>query len=138
MKYLAKSKGVILGIAVIAVAGLLAKTDKGVVFLVSKMFSPHYDDVDYSYYYINVTKIVWDAEEGEFRSEGSWYWSGSGYAPYSFDHYNTASRGENGGFNSAGCHIIFGHTEDVNLTHAFDSNVDENNKDDELVDLGTY
>ena len=33
--------------------------------------------------------------------------------PILLDHYNTAYRGENGGFNSAGYHIIFGHTEDV-------------------------
>ena len=98
---------------------------------------PHYAAVDYSYYYINVTKVVWDAEEGEFRSEGSWYWFGSGYRPYSLDHYNNASIGENHELTSSGYHIIFGHTENVNLTHAFDSDVDENSRDDELAALGT-
>ena len=85
---------------------------------------PHYADVDYSYYYIHVTEIVWDAEEGEFRQKGMWHWYGTGYAAYSLDHYNNASytreRSVSNEFTSSGYHIILGHTEDVNLTHAFD------------------
>ena len=95
---------------------------------------PHYADVDYSYYYIYVTEIVWDAEESEFRMKGHNYWYGTGYAANSFDHYNNASyNGESGEFESAGYHIIWGHTENVNLTHAFDSDVDDSNKDDNLA-----
>ena len=95
---------------------------------------PHYNAVDYSYYYIHVTEIVWDAEEGEFRRKGQWYWSGADYAPYSLDPYNTADyNGESGEFDGAGYHIILGHTENVNLTHAFDSDVDASNKDDNLA-----
>ncbi len=98
---------------------------------------PHYADVDYSYYYIHVTEIVWDAEEGEFRQKGMWHWYGTGYAAYSLDHYNNASytreRSVSNEFTSAGYHIILGHTENVNLTHAFDSDVDEDSRDDHLA-----
>ena len=98
---------------------------------------PHYADVDYSYYYVHVTEIVWDAEEGEFRRKSMWYWFGTGYTPYSLDHYNNASytreRSPSNEFTSAGYHIIHGHTENVNLTHAFDSDVDENSRDNNLA-----
>lgn len=67
--------------------------------------------MDYSYYYIYVAEIVWDDEEAEFRMKSQDYWFGTGYAAYSFDHYNTASyHRESGEFDGAGYQISYSDT----------------------------
>lgn len=53
--------------------------------------------------------------------------------PILLDHYNTASRGENSGFDGWWVPYHIRRTENVSLPHAFDSDVDDSNKDDNLA-----
>ena len=96
---------------------------------------------DYSWYDAQVVVVAYDVDEQKYKLNGEgWSWHGNGYIPSLLDMFNyrppeeyNADTGEYE-FTTSGFYIRIGTTANIDLTHAFDSDVDEANRDDALAD----
>ena len=95
---------------------------------------------DYSWYDAQVVVVAYDQDEQKYKLNGEgWSWHGNGYIPSLLDMFNhrpPEEYNEDTGeyeFTTSGFYIRIGTTANIDLTHAFDSDVDEANIDDALA-----